>query len=90
SVAVGDEGSLDSQLYTDGLLFAMAAGGGEHGDGALIKYNRNTTEVTRIPLGSNEAGYPVGKTAQISSSTVIGGTSKVAQANLKPMETSVG
>jgi len=77
SVAVGDEGSLDSQL-------------GEHGDGALIKYNRNTTEVTRIPLGSNEAGYPVGKTAQISSSTVIGGTSKVAQAKLKPMETSVG
>ncbi|EJU9785387.1 TPA: hypothetical protein I7686_00805 [Vibrio vulnificus] len=90
SVAVGDEGSLDSQLYTDGLLFAMATGGGEHGDGALIKYNRNTTEVTRIPLGTNEAGYPVGKAAQVSSSIVIGGTSKVAQAKLKPMETSVG
>lgn len=90
SAAIGDEGRLDTTLYTDGLLLALATGGAENGDGALIKYNRNTTEITRIPFGTHEAGHPVGKALQLHSSLVIGGTSKVAQAKLKPMETEVG
>ncbi len=82
-------GGIEDEPINDRYIVTYATGGGKNGRGALIKYDQLEGSKTYIDFGNTTAGYPVGKSIQ-SNELILGGTSEVSQAGVKPLESSNG
>ena len=78
--AVGNDADGNVARY----LVTYAMHGAKHGEGAIIKYDLLDLSYTSTPFGISSPGLPEGKSIQLDSGKVLGGTLSSVGAGLKP------